>query len=205
MKEEYTAVEGALIDLLLSFPVMSAGSGARHHPLTSGSLTNARREAARGHSMVLLDQLINDFAAQAGDHVAPGTRDVAAGIPMLKGDAVADAELGGSSGGGSDEDAAYIDAGANDCVVAGPVHSSSPQPHARSRSRSPVRSLKARPRTASLSSLNGSWIRWCLSRATCWRGKSSKSTAPSDRTRSPDRIRITCRGAARLLSSRGSP
>ncbi len=62
-KEEYTSVEGALIDLLLSFPVMPAGSRARHRPLTSGSLTNARREAACGHGMVLLDQLVDDFAA----------------------------------------------------------------------------------------------------------------------------------------------
>lgn len=60
---EYTAVEGAAIDLLMSFPIVPASTGA-HRPLERpAELTNARRESSRGHGIVLLDRLIDDFAA----------------------------------------------------------------------------------------------------------------------------------------------
>ncbi|WP_052492369.1 GIY-YIG nuclease family protein [Leucobacter komagatae] len=58
---EYTAVEAAAIDLLMSFPIEADHSNA---PLSrSSQLTNARRERARGHGVRLLSSLIEDFAA----------------------------------------------------------------------------------------------------------------------------------------------
>ncbi len=56
-------MEGAAIDLLMSFPIVPASTGA-HRPLERpAELTNARRESSRGHGIVLLDRLIDDFAA----------------------------------------------------------------------------------------------------------------------------------------------
>ncbi|MDV8003073.1 hypothetical protein [Rhodococcus sp. IEGM 1408] len=61
-ESEYTAVEAALIDLLLSFEVREASTP---NPLqgTSSYLTNQRREAARGHGVVKLQTLIDDYRA----------------------------------------------------------------------------------------------------------------------------------------------
>jgi hypothetical protein len=61
---EYTAVEGAVIDLLTSFPIERAPVGRSHRPFENpSSLTNMRRELARGHGLVLLGRLIDDYAA----------------------------------------------------------------------------------------------------------------------------------------------
>lgn len=61
---EYTAVEAAAIDLLMSFPVHSRAQGGARVPLgCQGQLTNARREDARGHGVMLLQALIDDYAA----------------------------------------------------------------------------------------------------------------------------------------------
>lgn len=61
-ESEYTAVEAALIDLLLSFEVKETSTPT---PLqgTSAYLTNQRREAARGHGVVKLQTLIDDYRA----------------------------------------------------------------------------------------------------------------------------------------------
>lgn len=61
---EYTAVEAALIDVLASFPVVPTAAGAPRRPLEHrGDLTNLRREDARGKGLVLLDRLVDEFAA----------------------------------------------------------------------------------------------------------------------------------------------
>lgn len=63
---EYTAVEAACIDLLRSMPVRPK---EREEPrLPNGNaegLTNFRREEAWGHGIVLLDDLVDEFAAPA--------------------------------------------------------------------------------------------------------------------------------------------
>lgn len=61
-ENEYTAVEAALIDLLLSFDVKESSAPV---PLqgTGSYLTNRRREAARGHGVVKLQTLIDDYRA----------------------------------------------------------------------------------------------------------------------------------------------
>jgi uncharacterized protein len=59
---EYTAVEAAVIDTLGSFPVVP--STTRYRPLESrDELTNERREDAKGKGMILLDRLVDEFAA----------------------------------------------------------------------------------------------------------------------------------------------
>jgi hypothetical protein len=61
-KAEYTAVEGAVIDLLGSFPVRP--SDHPYRPLVlRDELTNLRREDARGKGMVLLERLVDELAA----------------------------------------------------------------------------------------------------------------------------------------------
>ncbi|MFZ2503291.1 MAG: hypothetical protein WAW88_11525 [Nocardioides sp.] len=60
---EYTAVEAAAIDLLMSFPVTPGDAGVRLPLALQGQLTNARREDARSHGMRLLDSLIDEYAA----------------------------------------------------------------------------------------------------------------------------------------------
>lgn len=59
---EYTAVEAAAIDLLLTFPVTAAG-GPRLPLGAAGQLTNARREDARSHGMRLLHSIVDEYAA----------------------------------------------------------------------------------------------------------------------------------------------
>jgi uncharacterized protein len=69
---EYTAVEAALIDVLASFPVAPAPAGTTRRPLEHrGELTNMRREDARGKGLVLLDRLVDEFAAPALDTATP--------------------------------------------------------------------------------------------------------------------------------------
>jgi uncharacterized protein len=65
MGAEYTAVETAAIDLLMSFPVAAASaSHPQRVPLGEQSrLTNARREASKGYGITTLAQLIDDLAA----------------------------------------------------------------------------------------------------------------------------------------------
>lgn len=65
LNSEYTAVEAAAIDLLMSFPVVPATAPeARLTPLTeSCQLTNARREASHGYGITTLAQLVDDLAA----------------------------------------------------------------------------------------------------------------------------------------------
>lgn len=61
MGNEYTAVEAAAIDLLISFRLASPQPTG---PLEAGDqLTNARREANSGHGIRTLDSLIAEFAA----------------------------------------------------------------------------------------------------------------------------------------------
>lgn len=58
---EYTQVEAAAIDLLTSFALAAAPGGV---PLgLRQSLTNGRREAARGHGIVPLQSLVDEYAA----------------------------------------------------------------------------------------------------------------------------------------------
>lgn len=61
-QSEYTAVEGAVIDVLGSFPVKP--SDEPYRPLVlRAELTNMRREDATGKGMILLDRLIDELAA----------------------------------------------------------------------------------------------------------------------------------------------
>ena len=60
---EYTAVEAAAIDLLRSFPFAISQEALNFPDSYQKQLTNARREAARGHGISLLDDLIRDKAA----------------------------------------------------------------------------------------------------------------------------------------------
>lgn len=63
-RAEYTAVEAALIDFLMTFPVRPRHKGEARVPLGwQEQLTNARRESAEGHGVVLLRTLIDDYAA----------------------------------------------------------------------------------------------------------------------------------------------
>ncbi|MDN5860401.1 MAG: GIY-YIG nuclease family protein [Pseudonocardia sp.] len=62
---EYTAVEAAAIDLLLSFPIRAAvrPDDLRLPLAEPHQLTNARREASRNFGIATLSQLVNDLAA----------------------------------------------------------------------------------------------------------------------------------------------
>lgn len=60
---EYTSVEGALIDLLQSFPVTPQAGGGRRPFSARSQLTNSRREQASGHGMVMLNHIVSEFAA----------------------------------------------------------------------------------------------------------------------------------------------
>jgi len=63
-KAEYTAAEAALIDFLMTFPVIPRRNDEARVPLgCQAQLTNARRESARGHGITLLRTLIDDYAA----------------------------------------------------------------------------------------------------------------------------------------------
>ena len=61
---EYTSVEGACIDLLQSLPIqIKTPDTARLPEGCSSQLTNARREASRGHGIMLLQDLYDEMAA----------------------------------------------------------------------------------------------------------------------------------------------
>jgi hypothetical protein len=61
---EYTAVEAAAIDLLMTFPIRRGRRADVRVPLgRHEQLTNARREYARGHGLTLLQTLIDEYAA----------------------------------------------------------------------------------------------------------------------------------------------
>lgn len=63
---EYTAVEAATIDLLMSLPVAPTAAGPPRVPLAEAQrLTNARREASHGAGITTLEQLVDDLAAPA--------------------------------------------------------------------------------------------------------------------------------------------
>ena len=63
-KAEYTSVEAACIDLLQSMPVVNKPTNAVRLPEgSSDQLTNARREAAKGHGIMLLQDLYEEMAA----------------------------------------------------------------------------------------------------------------------------------------------
>lgn len=63
-KAEYTAVEAACIDLLQSMPIRPIAEGALRVPGgCKNQLTNARREASRGHGIMLLQDLYDEKAA----------------------------------------------------------------------------------------------------------------------------------------------
>ncbi len=61
---EYTAVEAAATDLLMTFPIRRGRRSDLRVPLgRQQQLTNARREQARGHGLTLLQTLIDEYAA----------------------------------------------------------------------------------------------------------------------------------------------
>lgn len=62
-KQEYTAVEAAAIDLLHSFPLEVRPERAPVPESFMDQLTNARREASRGHGITLVDDLIDEKEA----------------------------------------------------------------------------------------------------------------------------------------------
>lgn len=71
-KNEYTSVEAACIDLLRSMPVLATTPGNRRLPEgQSSQLTNARREASRGHGIMLLQDLFDEMAAPLLDTKTP--------------------------------------------------------------------------------------------------------------------------------------
>ncbi|MCC3279897.1 GIY-YIG nuclease family protein [Arthrobacter sp. zg-Y40] len=66
MGSEYTQVEAAAIDLLMTFQLTPVQPP---YPLeTPTQLTNARREATRGHGIRTLDSLVAEFAAPELSH-----------------------------------------------------------------------------------------------------------------------------------------
>jgi hypothetical protein len=69
---EYTSVEAAAIDLLMSFPIRAGSPADRRLPLdVQAQLTNARRGDARGHGIRLLDSIIDEYAAPALETTTP--------------------------------------------------------------------------------------------------------------------------------------
>lgn len=67
-ESEYTSVEASLIDVLQSFPIQPMAGSDRRLPLAltdrrDAGVTNARREAAREHGLVLLDELVAELGA----------------------------------------------------------------------------------------------------------------------------------------------
>lgn len=71
-QSEYTAVEAASIDLLMSFPVRPLREGnARISLGCQDQLTNARRESAHGHGAMLLQSLVDEYAAPELDTAHP--------------------------------------------------------------------------------------------------------------------------------------
>lgn len=61
---QYTDVEAALIDVLMSFPVTkTAAQYAPRFPLHEGDLTNRRRELSHSEGIRLLEDIITEFAA----------------------------------------------------------------------------------------------------------------------------------------------
>jgi uncharacterized protein len=92
-KAEYTAAEAALIDLLMTFPVLPRRDDEARVPLGyQGQLTNARRESARGHGITLLRTLVDDYAAPPLATEAPlllitlnGSQDIPDGEEMADG------------------------------------------------------------------------------------------------------------------------
>ena len=71
-KAEYTQVEAACIDLLMSFPVVRLEKGESRHPDGAREqLTNRRKEASRGHGIVRLERLIEEKAAPVLEYDEP--------------------------------------------------------------------------------------------------------------------------------------
>jgi hypothetical protein len=69
---EYTSVEAACIDLLRSMPVVAKAPEDRRLPEgQSAQLTNARREASKGHGIILLQDLYEEKAAPLLDTDRP--------------------------------------------------------------------------------------------------------------------------------------
>ena len=71
---EYTAVEAACIDLLRALPVVPVAKGSNEMWKPDGctqQLTNARREKARGHGIILLRTLYEEMAAPPLDTKRP--------------------------------------------------------------------------------------------------------------------------------------
>ncbi|MEQ7845756.1 hypothetical protein V6R90_00600 [Nocardioides kribbensis] len=67
---DYTSVEAAAIDLLMTFPV-TAATGRRFPLGVPGQLTNARREGVRSHGMRLLDSIVDEYAAPPLETATP--------------------------------------------------------------------------------------------------------------------------------------
>lgn len=69
---EYTAVEAALIDLLMTMRISPASADSLPVPLGLGAtqLTNLRREKACGFGIQLLDDILDEFAVKPLDSVA---------------------------------------------------------------------------------------------------------------------------------------
>lgn len=63
-RAEYTSVEAATIDLIMSFALSSRRQASPHVPLTfQRQLTNSRREKSRTHGIRLLQDIVHEFAA----------------------------------------------------------------------------------------------------------------------------------------------
>lgn len=61
---EYTSVEAACIDLLRSMPVLARATGTVRLPGgQAAQLTNARRESAKGHGIMRLQDLLDEMSA----------------------------------------------------------------------------------------------------------------------------------------------
>lgn len=90
---EYTAAEAALIDLLMTFPIVPRRDGEARVPLgRQAQLTNARRESARGHGITLLRTLVDEHAAPSLATSVPlllitlnGSQDIPEGEEMADG------------------------------------------------------------------------------------------------------------------------
>ncbi|MBS6346140.1 MAG: GIY-YIG nuclease family protein [Alloscardovia omnicolens] len=69
---EYTAVEAACIDLFQTFPVLPTTEDANRFPNQHiEQLTNARKEASRGHGIMRLSDLVEEMTAPVLDTTRP--------------------------------------------------------------------------------------------------------------------------------------
>lgn len=70
-ERDYTEVEAAAIDLLMSFPLLSEASDRRQPLQRESQLTNERRERAHGHGIRALEGLIEELGAPTLNTTTP--------------------------------------------------------------------------------------------------------------------------------------